>query len=533
VFDMLRININSTFRCIPSLVQTNVALERISDFLYNTELIDEYSKPEHPENAEILNASVPEEHKDTIGIRHASFTWAADSASAAVTPGGTRRRTFVLGIDDEVFFHRGKINLIVGPTGAGKTSLLMALLGEMHYIPQGPDSFVNLPRDGGVAYAAQESWVQNDTIKCALKRDLELFDAGDLTEVGEKGLTLSGGQKARITLARAVYSSAEIVLLDDILAALDVHTARHIVEKCLKGDLIDGRTVILVTHNVAMVSPVADFLVDIGSDGRILSQGSLSAALSKDSKLLKEVEEEQQVLEKVEQEIDPSAETEKAAEAQQRTGKLTVAEEIQEGHVGWDAVKLFLANVSQRPLLFWVVYISGCTAKFLFPNIQIWYLGVWAAQYEIHPANEVDVGHYLTVYTALVGAGTVFSAFCVYYYVFGSIRASTIIHQKLVVSILGTTLRWLDKTPTARIIARCTEDIQTLDNRFPRALEGLVDIIVYLLLKMFGVVVFSPVFIFPALLVAAGGAICGNIYMKAQLCVKREMSNAKAPVLGH
>ncbi|TFK78167.1 P-loop containing nucleoside triphosphate hydrolase protein, partial [Polyporus arcularius HHB13444] len=533
VFDMLRVNIQATFWCIPSLVQANVALERISDFLYNTELIDEYTKPEHPENAEILNTSVPEEHKDSVGIRHASFTWAADSASAAVTPGGTRRRTFVLSIDDEVFFHRGKINLIVGPTGAGKTSLLMALLGEMHYIPQGPDSFVNLPRDGGVAYAAQESWVQNDTIKCALKRDLELFDAGDLTEVGEKGLTLSGGQKARITLARAVYSSAEIVLLDDILAALDVHTARHIVEKCLKGDLIDGRTVILVTHNVAMVSPVADFLVDIGSDGRILSQGSLSAALSKDSKLLKEVEEEQQVLEKAEQEIDPSAETEKATEAQQSTGKLTVAEEVQEGHVGWDAVKLFLANVSQRPSVFWIVYIFGCTAKFLFPNIQTWYLGVWAAQYETHPANEVDVGHYLTVYTALVGAGSVFSAFCVYYYVFGSIRASTIIHQKLVVSILGTTLRWLDKTPTARIIARCTEDIQTLDNRFSRALEGVVDIFVYLLLKMFGVVVFSPVFIFPALLVAAGGAICGNIYMKAQLCVKREMSNAKAPVLGH
>ncbi len=150
----------------------------------------------------------------------------------------------MLSIDDEVFFPRGKINLIIGPTGAGKTSLLMALLGEMHYIPQGPDSLVNLPRGGGVAYAAQESWVQSDTIKvcschskgpvranllcrttlssvrpstrfgtirvrssiscsstaysspsivldqCALRRDLELFDAGDETEVGEKGLTL-------------------------------------------------------------------------------------------------------------------------------------------------------------------------------------------------------------------------------------------------------------------------------------------------------------------------------------------------------
>ena len=82
--------------------------------------------------------------------------------------------------------------------------------------------------------------------QCALKRDLTLFDAGDMTEVGEKGLTLSGGQKARITLARAVYSHAEILLLDDVLAALDVHTARWIVDKCFKGDLLRGRTVILV-----------------------------------------------------------------------------------------------------------------------------------------------------------------------------------------------------------------------------------------------------------------------------------------------
>ena len=70
--------------------------------------------------------------------------------------------------------------------------------------------------------------------------------AGDLTEVGEKGLTLSGGQKARVTLARAIYSSAETLLLDDVLSALDVHTARWIVDKCFRGDLVRGRTVVLV-----------------------------------------------------------------------------------------------------------------------------------------------------------------------------------------------------------------------------------------------------------------------------------------------
>ena len=187
-----------------------------------------------------------------------------------LTPGSSRRH-FTLRIQDEVIFKQGKINLIVGPTGCGKTSLLMALLGELHYVPSGPDSWFNLPRENGVAYAAQESWVQNETIRdnilfgsefdevryrkvihqCGLSKDLNLFEAGDKTEVGEKGLTLSGGQKARVTLARAIYSEAQILILDDILAALDVHTAKWIVEECLQGDLVRGRTVLLVVSGKA------------------------------------------------------------------------------------------------------------------------------------------------------------------------------------------------------------------------------------------------------------------------------------------
>ena len=100
---------------------------------------------------------------DVIGIRAASFTWSNEN-DGSLTP-GPNRRNFTLRIEDEVVLRRGRFNLIVGPTGSGKTSLLMALLGEMHYIPSGPDSYVSLPRAGGVAYAAQESWVQNETIK--------------------------------------------------------------------------------------------------------------------------------------------------------------------------------------------------------------------------------------------------------------------------------------------------------------------------------------------------------------------------------
>jgi ABC-type uncharacterized transport system fused permease/ATPase subunit len=222
-------------------------------------------------------------------------------------------------------YFRGCAEPQPGPTGCGKTSLLLALLSELHHIPMGSKAWLSLPRAAGIAYAAQESWVLNDTIRNnivftsewdeerykkggsdILENDVQLMLTGTsykycisadwrrtlacskpgirrklARRVSPSGssriarpqskvsgmLTVyySGGQKARVTLARAIYSSAQTVLLDDVsdmprvyshicltrwlhqvLAALDVHTARWIVEKCLQGDLLKGRTVILV-----------------------------------------------------------------------------------------------------------------------------------------------------------------------------------------------------------------------------------------------------------------------------------------------
>ena len=123
------------------------------------------------------------------------------------------------------------------------------------------------------------------------------------------------------------------------MAALDVHTAKWIVDKCFKGDLLRDRTVLLVTHNVALASPVADFVVSLGSDGRILSQGTLSKALAKNKKLANEMKEETDELKKAEGEIDfeePTTDTE-ADTKPKSDGKLIVAEEVAEGHVGWPA----------------------------------------------------------------------------------------------------------------------------------------------------------------------------------------------------
>ncbi|KAE9403967.1 P-loop containing nucleoside triphosphate hydrolase protein [Gymnopus androsaceus JB14] len=246
VFDILRDRMRIIVINIPTMVQGKVALDRLDDFLRKTELLDRFSQQQF---------SLAPSDSSVVGFRDAEFQWL-----------GSSERGFELKLKGEVLFRQNCINLILGPTG--KISLLLALLGEMRFFPAGPNSCYSLPRQGGVSYAAQESWIQNDTIKnnilfgsefdkeryesvlhqCALLRDLTLFGAGDMTEVGEKGLTLSGGQKARITLARAVYSSARIVLLDDPLSALDVHTAKWIVDKCLKGPLMKGRTVLLVAR---------------------------------------------------------------------------------------------------------------------------------------------------------------------------------------------------------------------------------------------------------------------------------------------
>lgn len=98
---------------------------------------------------------------ERIGFNESSFAWSADT-DGSLTPS---KRKYLLKIERELLFKPKSLNLIIGPTGSGKTSILMALLGEMHYIPNGPSSWFNLPRKNGVAYAAQESWVQNETIR--------------------------------------------------------------------------------------------------------------------------------------------------------------------------------------------------------------------------------------------------------------------------------------------------------------------------------------------------------------------------------
>ncbi|KAH9019331.1 hypothetical protein EDB83DRAFT_2528201 [Lactarius deliciosus] len=599
VFDLIRNQLQSIFWMIPMFIRARVSLDRVNDFLQDTELLDQFADAANGSESVMLTDATHFD-QDVIGFQNASFTWTNDDADGVLTPS---RRRFTLRVRGELLFQRGCFNLIIGPTGSGKTSLLMALLGEMHFMPMSPDSWYHLPREGGVSYAAQESWVQNETIRvrtvnvlalalfvlseeqdnilfgaaydeerynkviyqCGLQRDLSLFDAGDKTEVGEKGLTLSGGQKARVTLARAVYSSSQILILDDVLAALDVHTSRWIVEKCFEGDLIRGRTILLVTHNIAMAAPLADYVVSLGKDGLIASHGSVSDALKKDKTLAKEFAEGTRAIKDDEKKFDSEKPDETARPAD---GELILAEEISEGNVSWDAgehavqpfrisdgqvhfvplkkyeVKLFINGLGRgHPVLFWITYAGGMLLFSTLITVQTWFMGYWAKQYDIYQSEQFDhplanvhwpfVSSYITVYGLILLMATASYTLGFGVYMFGALGASRAIHRTLMESVLGTTMRWLDTTPTSRVITRVTQDIRALDGPLADAFFRVVDISVAMFLKFVSVVYFTPVFSVPGIALAVFGASLGRVYMKAQIAIKREMSNAKAPVLGH
>ncbi|KAJ7088646.1 P-loop containing nucleoside triphosphate hydrolase protein [Mycena epipterygia] len=533
VFNMFGAQLFIISTKVPQVVTGKVSLDRVNDFLQNTELIDEFS-PGHYSPA----ANIRAQNSEKIGFNDVAFTWSESDDSDPPNPG---KFSLQMG---HLCFKRGSVNVILGPTGSGKTSLFMALLGEMRSTFTSRDSWFNLPKTGGVAYAAQESWIKNDTVKmnilfgepfdldryrkvlyqCCLEPDLAMFDAGDNTEIGPLGINLSGGQRARISLARALYSSAEILLLDDPLAALDVHTSKWVVDKCLGGDLIKDRTVLLVTHNAPLVSPIAQFVVYI-AEGRVVSQGSLSEAINMNPVLATMLTQKEEPLDTKET---PLVENTKS------NGQLIFAEEIDIGRVSWTIFWRYVRSLAGKyPWLFFFQAFLGLHITECILNLQMWYLGHWASQYEKHSPSEVNVFRYISVYSSMpLAAILIYSVNNVIYYS-GVVGASRNIHQQLVRSILGATFRFLDFTPPSRVITRFTSDTREIDNPLPSTLYLFTDLNSKLVIKLTAIALFTPEFVVPGILALLLGGGLSQIYLTAQRAVKREMSNAIAPVIGH
>ncbi|XP_044198860.1 ATP-binding cassette sub-family C member 9 isoform X3 [Thunnus albacares] len=230
----------------------------------------------------------PTETEDVaVKVSNGFFTWGSNLSTLS---------------DINIRIPTGQLTMIVGQVGCGKSSLLLAMLGEMQSI----DGRVHWSDKNrySVAYAAQKSWLLNATVEdnitfgspfnkqryktvidtCSLQLDIDLLPFGDQTEIGERGINLSGGQRQRICVARALYQNTNIVFLDDPFSALDIHLSDHLMQEgILKFLQDDKRTVVLVTHKLQYLIH-ADWIIAM-KDGTVLREGTLKDIQTHDVEL--------------------------------------------------------------------------------------------------------------------------------------------------------------------------------------------------------------------------------------------------------
>ncbi|KAF5370935.1 hypothetical protein D9615_009781 [Tricholomella constricta] len=372
---------------------------------------------------------------------------------------------------------KGTFVAIVGRVGSGKSSVLQSLIGEMRRT-RGEVVF-----SGSVAYVPQTPWIRNATLRenvvfgqkdeeqrfrdviraCSLERDLEMLPNGELTEIGEKGINLSGGQKARVSLARAAYSQSDVVLLDDPLSAVDAYVGKAILEQCLLNGPLSDRTRILVTHSLHVLDKT-DYIY-VMENGVITEQGTYDA-LIKDSVVFSRLMDEYGSLDKEKEsagrESDGKAgaagDNEDDLDSKKPDAALMQAEERNTGSVSWEVYGKYLrfaGGLIWAPIIAFLLTITqGAQVG---NNL---FLGFWTA-YSIPGFRQ---GDYMAVYAGLGVAQAIFSFILSFAFALASLIASLNLFKAALTSVLRSPTSFFDTTPIGRILSRLSKDQDTLDS---------------------------------------------------------------------
>lgn len=479
IFTILEANLRELPDLITVILNAQVAMKRIQDFMDEPEMQQSWTSPGTEEEAStkpysddtVQQHPVSEGNAEgddaTNGKTATQMQLTASNASFA-WPGA--HKTVLTNVS--LSFSPG-LTVIYGAVGAGKTALLQALLGEMD-LTSG-----ELHRQNRmVGYCAQTPWLQSMSIRdnilfsapfdesryhevldaCALTADLKNFKHGDHSYIGENGVGLSGGQRARVALARAIYSTAEILLLDDPVSALDHQTAEFIVKNCLTGRLTKDRTVILVTHRVELCNGLATQIIEV-KQGRIQLLNPGTSDWVEDTGG-----------------IDAEQETRVGSKS---NGIAVDAEKfIEEEHRAHGGVqsRIYWEYIKAGKLKTWTLLVIVLATFRMIDIAQSWYLKQWGEAYDKPveivdfqgpldslPSPEDDVRPWLLGYAilALVRA-SVFLLFrlCMLILVYFTGQR---MFRDVMQRITHSTFRFYDITPVGRLMNRLTSDINTID----------------------------------------------------------------------
>ncbi|XP_030627919.1 multidrug resistance-associated protein 7 [Chanos chanos] len=513
---MLILPLNSFPWVLNGTLEAKVSLDRIQQFLrlHNQDLTAYY------------NQVPPEDPLTAVKMHQACFSWqSSDRPQSDSTSEGLTDSTEDRSLSGSLYLQnlnlsikKGSLVAVVGKVGCGKSSLLAAITGELNRC--GGVVYVQ-GREKGFGFAAQEPWIQHATVRdnilfgqdfdsvfyqavieaCALTDDLSILPDGDQTEVGEIGVTLSGGQKSRLALARAVYMDKDIYLLDDPLAAVDTNVANHLMEKCIMG-ILKNKTRILCTHRTEFVDK-ADTVI-LMENGTIVKSGTPKEVLSMIRTIPKNSKNDINTKEK-----DGADNEERLASELGEEDKSTAMgeEQKQVGSIAWTVyssywraiggvlafsilLALFLMqaskNVSDWWLSHWISSLKGNMSEFgsLAASPPLPVLLLMSPERLLYPAAvkvtepfgnmSSELKFYMTVYGSLAAANTVFTAARAFLFAYGTICAATIIHRRLLNSVLKATVAFFDTTPLGRVLNRFSSDIYCVDDSLPFVLNILL-----------------------------------------------------------
>lgn len=529
------------------------ALKRIQHFL---------ELPENPQNC--LNT---EEHLHLIDVRNFSASWKGS--------GELVLKSVNLTCDHP------QLVAITGPVSAGKTSLLLSLTREL------PGVSGQLTTASNPSYASQEPWIFSGTLRenilfgtplnttrywdvinvCCLREDIEMFVEGDLTLIGERGVTLSGGQKTRVSLARSVYKDVDIYLFDDPMSSVDSEVGRELFYKCLRGLLYD-KLVLLVTHQIYYVKQ-ADYVI-VMREGGIEGKG-VYRELVKDSEFCREYLQGLDIegkgprihtlsIERITHPSNPiyTIETDRLGATpphvtegtlsyQPLSSPLSTESFQRESHYA-AYLKYFLAGgivtslsllaltvLSNSGLLlayWWVQSIATCSQLVIqssntSSNVANLTTDVCSWYFDVNNSSSLMLLGLLTI----AGSGFMFLRGFNFYYLV--LQAGRRLHKKMLVSVINTKLYFFDSNPSGRILNRFSKDIGFMDEQLPMVFYDFWQSSTYNIAVAIACCIIQNLLIIPIVFLCVTTLSLRYYYLKTSTQVKHLESISRSPLYSH
>lgn len=576
-----------------SCARAAASLSRLQGFFMADELVS-LEDSEHAVDQRLLR----DRGLDVLAV-DAAFSWNPE----------TDDRPTLSGLSVEL--PRGSLVAVVGNTGSGKSTLLSGLLGETPIV----SGQAGLLSGRSVAFCDQLPFIQNATVRenilfgkpfdethylhtlraCSLETDLAILPAGDQTELGSKGVNLSGGQRARVSLARAVYSKADICLLDDPLSAVDAHVAKSIFNQCVVG-LLQEKTRVLATNQIHFAMSTHVDVVVVVKDGVVVEAGDRRMLMSDPNSAFSELlalsgdlgkhgsedsddsddnnndsrhdnhnndneDDDDDVVKDMPVDegdkigvvatsgrvtsLDPNTSSPAMAGLRKRigkamdygtveAGKLIKAEEKEKGRV---QVKHYVTYLRAMGLQ-WVipVFILALVFNALQLCLNVW-ISYWSDLDEAgggsSGSSTSSTMFNLMVFFSLGVASVVATSGVQFNVAYGSIRASIILHEKLLMSVLGAPSSFFNTNPDGRIVNRFTADMDKLDQQLSSTLQALNRLVVSLIFTIALIVFVMPPFIFVVIPIVTFCVYIQEFYRRTSVDLRRLEALARSPLYSH